>query len=419
MDTSPLPVSEADVVVIGAGAFGLTAAYQLARLGAGRVVVIDQHAPGTQSSARAAGLFKLIQADATLTRLAQLSFEIVAGLSASTGLPLDLVRSGSLRLARTDAHAAMIEAEAAASRSFGVELELIDQSEVNRLAPYLTGAGVRRACWIPGDFYIDQPADLLTAYQTAASQLGATIIGHTPVTGIRVERGSVAGVVTPRGEIQTERVVNAAGAWAPLVGSLAGVRVPVVTVRHQLQISTPIAGIAPTEPIARITDAGAYLRPAGGGLMSGRFEPNPLVMSPPPGADFTMDDVPIDGDVLASCADLVGDLAPAVRSQSIAQQRGGLFTMSPDGHFLVGPAPGVSGFWLATGCNGSGFSMASGIGLALAEWMLGGEPPFDLSSLDPSRLMPQTLSDEDLTAAGVWQYENYYTPHAEQPQPAS
>src|SRR5690606_25928910 len=129
MSQVPLQVSEADVVIIGAGAFGLTAAYQLARLGAGRVVVVDQHAPGTQSSARAAGLFKLIQADATLTRLAQLSFEIVAGLTANTGVPVALVRSGSLRLARTDAHAAMIRAEAAASRSFGVELELIDAPE--------------------------------------------------------------------------------------------------------------------------------------------------------------------------------------------------------------------------------------------------------------------------------------------------
>jgi 4-methylaminobutanoate oxidase (formaldehyde-forming) len=132
-----------------------------------------------------------------------------------------------------------------------------------------------------------------------------------------------------------------------------------------------------------------------------------------------MDQVPIDGDVLASCADKVGKIAPALRTQEIAQQRGGLFTMSPDGHFLVGPAPGVEGFWLATGCNGSGFSMASGIARALAEWMIGGEPPFDLSSLDPSRLMPQTLSDEDLAAAGVWQYENYYTPRAERAHPAT
>jgi glycine/D-amino acid oxidase-like deaminating enzyme len=412
MDGS-IPVTEADVVVIGTGAFGITAAYQLANLGAGRVVAVDQYAPGSQSSARAAGLFKLIQADATLTRLAQLSLDLVESFTAATGVPLEVVPAGSIRLARTDAHAEMLRAEAAAARRFGVELELIDVLTLRRLAPYLTGAGVKAACWIPGDRYVEEPTSLLTAYQTAAARLGVTILGHTPVTGIRLRRGQVTAVVTPRGEIGTERVVNAAGAWAPTVGNLAGMHVPVVTVRHQLQISQPIAGIDPTDPIVRITDAGAYLRPARGGLLSGRFESGPLVVDPRrQPAGFTMDQVPLDATVLTEGDGLIGDQVPALHNQVRAEHRGGLFTMSPDGRFLVGPAPAIDGFWLATGCNGSGFSMASGIGRALAEWMIGGQPPFDLSSLSPSRFAGQPIDDEALARAGIWQYENYYTPHA-------
>lgn len=411
--SSPLPVSEADVVIIGTGAFGITAAFQLASLGAGRVVALDQYAPGSQSSARAAGLFKLIQVDEPLTRLARLSLDIVASFAANTGVPLPLVPSGSIRLARTEAHAEMIRSEAAASQGFGVELELIDQARLRRLAPYLTGAGVRAACWIPGDYYIEEPPTMLTAYQTAAIQRGAVIIGHTPVTGIRLERGRVTGVGTPRGEIRTERVVNAAGAWSPIVGELARTRVPVVTVRHQLQISHPIAGIAETDPITRITDAGAYLRPARGGLMSGRFEPGPLRVDPRrEPAGFTMDQVPLDAAVLDESDSLIGADVPALRDQRRAEHRGGLFTMSPDGHFLVGPAPRIEGFWLATGCNGSGFSMASGIGRALAEWIVGGTPPFDLSSLSPARFAGQPLDDQAIANAGIWQYENYYTPRA-------
>ncbi|MBA2520572.1 MAG: FAD-binding oxidoreductase, partial [Chloroflexia bacterium] len=126
--SSRLPVTEADVVVIGTGAFGLSAAYHLASLGAGRVVALDQFAPASQSSPRAAGLFKLIQADQTLTRVARLSIEIVSTFAAATGVALPVVLSGSIRLARTPAHAEMIRAEAAAVRGFGIELELIDRA---------------------------------------------------------------------------------------------------------------------------------------------------------------------------------------------------------------------------------------------------------------------------------------------------
>ena len=123
---SPLPVTQADAVVIGAGAFGLSAGYQLAALGAGRVVVLDRFAPGTQTSPRAAGLYKLIQADETLTRLAQSSIEVIRGFSEVTGVPLDFVQSGSVLAARTPEHAALVDDEAEASAGWGVELEKLD-----------------------------------------------------------------------------------------------------------------------------------------------------------------------------------------------------------------------------------------------------------------------------------------------------
>jgi len=402
-------------IVIGGGIAGASAAYHLAKLG--RTLLLErENQPGYHSTGRSAALYSQAYGNAPVRALTVGSEAFYkAPPPGFVDHPL-LTPRGSLFVA-APGQEAVVEKHIADTRLLVPSVRMIERAEAFALCPVLRPEQVAAAGFEPEAEDIDVSA-LHQGYLRGLRAAGGTVMTDAEVLGIEGGTGGWS-VRLKDATVASDVLVNAAGAWAPLVGSLAGLRVPVVTVRHQLQISTPIAGIAPTEPIARITDAGAYLRPAGGGLMSGRFEPDPLVMSPPPGADFTMDDVPIDGDVLASCADLVGDLAPAVRSQSIAQQRGGLFTMSPDGHFLVGPAPGVSGFWLATGCNGSGFSMASGIGLTLAEWMLGGEPPFDLSSLDPSRLMPQTLSDEDLTAAGVWQYENYYTPHAEQPQPAS
>ncbi|MDQ3226318.1 MAG: FAD-binding oxidoreductase [Chloroflexota bacterium] len=406
----PIAVTQADAVVIGAGAFGLSVGYQLAAHGAGTVVVLDRFAPGTQTSPRAAGLYKVVQADETLTRLARLSIEVIRGFSDATGVPLSYVQSGSLLAARTPEHTAIVEEEAAAALGWGVELERVDANDVHRLAPYVTGRGIRSAYFIPEDIYIEEPRSLLEAYITAIAQLGSHVVGEAPVTGITVDDGEIAGVSTPRGDIATPLVIDAAGAWARGVGALAGVDVPVAPVRHQLMITRPIAGMNPAEPIARIVDASAYLRPARGGLMMGGMECDPIAIDPRRDPSFTMADTPLDMSVLDGFTESLGSLVPALGDTPVAEHRGGLFTMTPDARFLAGPIPGVRGLWTATGCNGSGFSISAGIGRALAEWIVGGEPPFDLSRLDPGRFGPGPFDDDGLTAAGLWRYANYYTP---------
>lgn len=407
---NPLPVSQADAVVIGAGAFGLSTAFQLASLGAGTVVVLDRFAPGSQTSPRAAGLYKLVQADETLTRLAQSSIEIIRGFSQATGIPLPYVESGSLLAARTAAHAAMVDDEARASAGWGVELEQLDAAGVHRIAPYLSGKGIRSAWFIPADIYIEEPRTLLDAYMTALGQLGSHVVGEAPVTEILRRDGEIVGVATPRGEIATPLVVDAAGAWARGVGALAGTDIPIAPVRHQLFITRPIAGMAPTEPIARIVDASAYLRPARGGLMMGGMESDPLVIEPRLDPSFEMSRTPLDMAILDTFTEALGPLVPALGDTPVAEHRGGLFTMTPDARFLAGPVPGVRGLWTATGCNGSGFSISSGVGRALAEWIVGGEPPFDLSILDPGRFGPGPFEDAALAEAARDRYANYYTP---------
>lgn len=406
----PLPVTQADAVVIGAGAFGLGTAFQLTSLGAGKVVVLDQFEPGSQTSPRAAGLYKQIQADETRARLARLSIEIIKGFSAETGIPLDYVASGSILAARTAEHAAMVAEEAADALRWGVETERLDAAGVARVAPYLTGRDIRTAYYVPGDIYIEEPRSLLEAYIAAISQLGSHVIGNAAVTAIDVVEGEVRGVSTPRGDITTPLVIDAAGSWARAVGALAGTDVSITPVRHQLLITRPIAGISPTEPIARIVDASAYLRPARGGLMMGGMERNPLPFDPRLQPDFEMSQTPLDMGILDDFTTALGPLVPALGDTPVAEHRGGLFTMTPDAKFLAGPVPGISGFWTATGCNGSGFSISAGVGRALAEWIVGGEPPLDMSSLDPGRFGPGPIDDDALTSAGLWQYANYYTP---------
>jgi len=204
-------------------------------------------------------------------------------------------------------------------------------------------------------------------------------------------------------------VVDAAGAWVRQVGALAGARVPAAPVRHQLMITEPIAGVAASAPITRVLDHAVYLRPARGGLMVGGFEARPLPVDPriePPG--FDTDSVPLDLGVLRQMTRDVAGQVPVAGQARVAEHRGGMFTMSPDGRFLAGPVPEIPGLWVASGCNGSGFSSSPAIGEVLAGWIATGQPGRDMSALAPSRFGP--LADEVLVERGVWQYAHYYDP---------
>lgn len=408
MTNSVLP-PEADVVVIGAGAFGYATAWQLARNGAGHVLLLDKGTPGDGSSARAAGLFKTVQADESLTRLTLRSRQLVLDFEATTGVPLPVIRSGSILAARTPAHADLIRAEVAHSMGWGVDLSLVDAAETRRIAPYLDPRAFTIAVLCPGDMYVEEPPTMLAAVHRAAELAGVTIIGDTPVTSIGVEGGRVTGVETSRGSVVATVVVDAAGAWARRIGATGGARVPLVDVRHQFSISQPIPGIDSHMPITRIIDASAYMRPWAGGLMFGSFEAAPVAMEPQVGA-WGIGDLELDPAVPTATGVDIAAQAPAIRGVGVAEVRGGLLTMTPDARFLAGPSPEVAGLWLNTGCNGSGFSFAPAIGESLASWILTGEPTVDMSNLDPRRFAGSTFSDDELRRKGLWQYANYYTP---------
>jgi len=215
-------ISGVHAVVIGAGALGVSTAFHLASRGLRRVVLVDRFAPGSQTSPRAAGLFKLIQADETRTHLARLSVHKVTHFEEETHVPLSVVRSGSLMVARTPEHAELVREEARRSRAWGVPLELLDGKDAHRLTPLLEPGGIQVACHTPGDIYIEDPSALLEAYLNAGRRRGVIVLPDTPVVAIRVSGGEVTGVVTNQGEVRTQVVVDAAGAWARGIAGLAG-----------------------------------------------------------------------------------------------------------------------------------------------------------------------------------------------------
>jgi glycine/D-amino acid oxidase-like deaminating enzyme len=409
--TAPQSIpTSADAVVIGAGAFGFATAYHLAKAGLKQVVLLDQFEPGTQVSARAAGLFKLIQASEVKTRLAQRATAVVTEFERETGVALPFIPSGSIYAARTPAHAAMVEAEIEDSRGWGVRLERLSPAEVTLSAPWLKGDHILSAFFVAEDIYIEEPRAMLLAYRQAGERLGMRTIGHTPATGISIRNGAVHAVQTPAGSIETPLVVDTAGAWARAVGQLALVDVPIQPIRHQLRITAPISGIVANEPVVRLIDSAAYIRPSRGGLMFGGMEPNPLPVDPAATDGFSMDRLPLDHALNDQFVDaLKGDI-PALDGASIQEERGGVFTMTLDGRLLVGPSNTVRGFWMATGCNGTGFSLSSGVGYTLAEWITTGTPSIDMRDLDPNRFSGQPITEDELVKSAVWQYANYYVP---------
>lgn len=399
---------KADIVVIGAGALGLSTALHAALAGRS-VIVVERDAAGSQASGRAAGLFKSVQADELRTVLARRSIARAVSFGDWAGVPLEVVRSGSFLVARTSAHQQYLRTEARRSRGWGADVREVGAAELAERVSYYQADGGELALWCPEDIYIEEPASLVQAYLAAGRRHGMQVLEAEAVTDVTLSHGRVAAVQTARRSIGTPVVVDAAGAWTRQVAELAGGQVSVAPVRHQLLVTQPAAQVAAGDPITRVVDAAVYLRPARGGLMFGGFEAGPLPVDPreqPPA--FRTDDVPLDLGVLRKLADQVAGEAPLASSWPVAEHRGGLFTMSPDGRFVAGPVPGVPGLWVASGCNGSGFSSSLAIGEALAGWITGDGAPPPLAALSPGRF--GALTEEALISRGVWQYAHYYDP---------
>jgi glycine/D-amino acid oxidase-like deaminating enzyme len=395
---------DADVVVIGAGALGLSTALHCAISGRS-VAVVERRTAGSQASGRAAGLFKSVQADEPRTRLARRSITKAASFADWAGVPLAVTRSGSFLIARTGPHREFLRRELEQSRHWGADVREVTPAKLSYFHPGPDDF----ALWCPEDVYIEEPANLIQACLAACRRHGAVVTENEPVVGIPVTAGRVAGVETEHRSIAAPVVVDAAGAWVRQVAELAGARISVATVRHQLMITAPTDDVDPADPIVRVVDAAVYLRPARGGLMIGGFEPDPLPVDPRDHpASFTTDDVPLDLGVLRGLAAQVTAEAPAAGTAPVAEHRGGLFTMSPDGRFVAGPV--LPGLWVASGCNGSGFSSALALGEALAAWITSGTPPPDLAAFSPARFGP--LPDDTLVSRGLWQYTHYYDPVA-------
>lgn len=401
------PMLTAGAVVIGAGAFGASTAYHLARRGAS-VVLLDRHAPGSQTSPRAAGLISKAASTPVIARLRHESCEAFEHFQTEMEWSVGFRRSGSLKAAYTEAGAARLHADLGVARGLGIEASVVSVTEAERLAPFFRPGAARAIGYVPSDGWLES-ATVAIGFATRAASLGARLMPFTPVTGLLQMHGRVVGVSTPRGEVQAPVVVDAAGAWTVQVAAAAGIRLPMVPVRHQLFVTEPIAGVEPHQPIVRLLEASVYVRYEQGGLLFGGYEDRPRVIDPsglPPG--FQIADLPLDLSVLRALADEVVEHFPVLRAAPVALHRGGLPTMTPDGHPILGGIPGLEGFYVASGCCVGGLGLSPAAGRALADLILDGRSEPDLAPLSVERFQGRSMTPTELEAACVERYARKY-----------
>ncbi len=290
----------------------------------------------------------------------------------------------------------------------GLDVELISPEQASRLNPFLRPTGVVAAMRIGDDRYFD-PTQVAIGFARAAAAQGATLLPKTDVLAVNIDADKVTGVTTAKGRIEAPIVVDAAGAWTRQVAEASGISVPLVPTRQQLIVTEPLEGARAELPMVRIMDAAIYMRPCQGGFLWGVYEETPRFFDMKShGADFDIKDMPLDIEVLRSAATEVQEQLPILQNAKVREFRGGIPTMTADGHHILGPAPGLMGFYFASGCNVAGLSISPTIGEVLATWIVDGRPPVDLSPMSVTRFKDRSWSEAELQREAAWQYRHFY-----------
>ena len=380
--------SQARVVIVGGGIVGCSVAYHLTKLGWTDVLLLEQGRLTSGTTWHAAGLVGQLRGTRTMTRMSLYGIELYAGLEAETGAATGWKRCGAVTVARTPERMTLLKRAIATARSFGIEAELISPADAGKLWPLMRTDDLAGAVWLPGDGKAN-PTDLTQALAKGARNGGARLIEGVKVTGFDLGKGRVRGVRTDQGEVACEVVVNCAGQWARALGKLAGVTVPLFSAEHFYIVTKKIAGVTPDLPVLRDPDGYIYYKEEVGGLVMGGFEPE----AKPWGADGIPDNfefqlLPEDWDQFEILMKSALHRTPCLEKAEVRQLLNGPESFTPDGHFILGEAPGVGGFFVAAGFNSAGIANAGGAGRLTAEWIVAGEPTADLWEADIRRFAP-------------------------------
>jgi glycine cleavage system aminomethyltransferase T/glycine/D-amino acid oxidase-like deaminating enzyme len=401
--------TQAQVVIIGGGVIGCSVAYHLTKLGWQDVLLLEKSQLTAGTTWHAAGL--VVSGGfgtETTINMAKYTRELYQRLGEETGQDTGFKAIGYLEVASNPERVEGLRRQADFARGYGIDVAQISPAEVKKLWPLLNTDDLLAGFFNPLDGRAN-PVDTTISLAKGARMGGAQILEDVRVTGILHNNGRVTGVVTNQGEIQAEYVVNCCGIWAHEVGKMAGVNVPLQAAEHYYLITEPVEGVHPDLPVVEDPDLYLYLREEVGGLMVGMFEPisQPWGMKGIP-QDFSFGEIPPNWDRLMPYLENAMHRIPIAKETGVHTLFCGPESFTPDMSPMMGEAPELRNFFVAAGFNSLGILLGGGAGQVIAQWIVDGYPPVDISEINiermsPFRNNPQYLYDRTVEMLG-WQY---------------
>ncbi|WP_397544438.1 FAD-dependent oxidoreductase [Roseovarius salis] len=379
--------SQYRVVVIGGGVVGTSVLYHLAKLGWSDVCLIERSVLTAGSSWHAAGGFHALNADPNIAALQSYTINLLSEIEAESGQSVGMHMTGGMTLAGTPDRWEWLQSAYRVFQSIGIEdVHLITPEEAGELCPVMSTHGILGGMWAEREGYVDTTGTV-HAYAGAARKHGAEVIEHNRVLELN-QTAEGWEVVTEKGTIQCEHVVNAAGLWAKQVGRMAGIELPVSPLAHHYLLTETIPEVAALDkemPLVVDLEGFTYMRQDQKGMLLGIYEINHQhwMMDGAPW-NYGIELLQEDPDRIENELTLGFERYPVLQTAGVRNWVNGAFTFSPDGNPLVGPVRGKRGYWCACAVM-AGFLQGGGVGKSLAEWMIHGEPEADVFGMDVAR----------------------------------
>ncbi|MDE0891763.1 MAG: FAD-binding oxidoreductase [Planctomycetota bacterium] len=387
----------AEVVVIGGGIFGCAVAWELARQGMRDVVVLERENLGTQTTSRAASVLTTVTSQPAKSALFQETWSAMSALEEELDDSLNIHEVGTLHIGASKATAKSLDEHLSFAASIGEVAEELSAEEARARVKWLGIEDSARCVFLPRAGYVDSYR-LATAYGAAAKARGVDFRVGVEVLGVSTRSGSVSGVETSDGFIESPWVVNCAGPWAGILSAELGWHLPMAPVRSQYWITETRAEFDAQQPMVFLPDVPAYARGEVGGLLFGlRGGPSPARdprALPRDLSELQFEEDPSGWETLAVAGESFARFCPLMESVGVSHYVSGPSSYTPDGNFILGACPGVDGYLVASGCCGSGIAASGGVGRALAELITKGESSFDLEIFRPDRFGQIDAFDE-------------------------
>jgi len=376
-----------DAAVIGGGVVGVSVLYHLAKMGMPNCTLIERDQLTAGSTWHAAGVIHTVNSDPNIAALQAYTLALYDEIEEVSGVSCGMHRPGGIYLASTPERLDYLRLERAKARYMGMDADFISMEDVKRLNPLIETSEYLGALYEPADGHVD-PSGVTNAYAQSAIHHGAEVVRNNPVHDLVQRLDGSWDVVTEKGTIQAEVVINCGGLWARELGRMVGVEHPLLPMEHQFVITEELQEIADFGQEIAVTidyEGNAYTRQEGNSLLIGTYEKAGKPWSPDTTPlDFGMRLLTPDLDRFVDRMEVAYRRMPALETAGIRDVINGPFTFAPDGNPLIGPVPGIPNYWVACAVM-AGFCQAGGVGLRLAEWLIEGEPGADVYAMDVGR----------------------------------